>query len=435
LATSEGSVMIAMTLISDPQLAQINGLSLSASRTAAASPMPNCRRHAVPSALGWGLGLWRVALCAVHASPPGRLVPHGASSATGSVVGELLQRQGCAGDILGEGLAGVVVASVQNARHMKAVPGHNSGVRGKSGWAILTRIVEGETDPTALADQALRRLKSKKPALQRALEGRIIGHHRFLLRQHMRQISFLEQMIGEYEKRIEEIVRPFAGAIPLLDTIPAINQTTVVAILAEIGPDMRQFPDHRHLCSWAGICPGNNESAGKHKSGVARKGSKSLRAILVECAWAASRTKDTYVRAQFRRIASRRETKRALIALAHTMLTVAYHVLRDGILYQELGADFFDRLNHGRLRSSCVKRLKSLGYTVEIKEPQTAAEIHFRTSRSSCDAGHSLFAMYERQSRWAHEPSQQQTVASLVRMPSVDHGRHERARRVGDSVT
>jgi len=248
-----------------------------------------------------------------------------------------------------------------------------SDVTGKSGWAMLTRIVEGETDPTALADLALRRLKSKKPALQRALDGRITDHHRFLLRQHMRQIRFLEQMIGEYEKRIEEIVRPFEGAIPLLDTIPGINQTAAVAILAEIGPDMRQFPDHRHLCSWAGICPGNNESAGKHKSGVTRKGSKYLRAVLVECAWAASRTKDTYFRAQFRRIASRRGTKRALVALAHTMLTVVYHVLRDGMIYQELGVDFFDRLNHGRLRSYYVKRLKSLGYTVEIKESPTAA--------------------------------------------------------------
>lgn len=248
-----------------------------------------------------------------------------------------------------------------------------SDVTGKSGWAMLTRIVEGETDPTALAELALRRLKSKRPALQRALEGRITDHHRFLLRQHMRQIRFLEEMIGEYEKRIEEIVRPFQETIPLLDTIPGINQTAAVAILAEIGPDMRQFPDHRHLCSWAGICPGNNESAGKHKSGVTRKGSKYLRAILVECAWAASRTKDTYFHAQFRRLASRRGTKRALVALAHTMLTVVYHVLRDGILYQELGADFFDRLNHGRLRSYYLKRLKSLGYTVEIKESQSAA--------------------------------------------------------------
>ena len=135
---------------------------------------------------------------------------------------------------------------------------------------------------------------------------------------------------------------------------------------------MSQFPDHRHLGSWSGICPGNNESAGKHKGGATRKGSKYLQATLVECAWAASRTKNTYFRAQFRRIASRRGAKRALIAVAHSLLTVAYHVLRDQTPYQEL-ADFFDRLNHGRLRSYYVKRLKSLGYQVDVKKAQSAA--------------------------------------------------------------
>ena len=144
-------------------------------------------------------------------------------------------------------------------------------------------------------------------------------------------------------------------------------------VIAEIGADMSQFPDHRHLGSWSGICPGNNESGGKYKSGATRKGSKYLRATLIECAWAASRTKNTYFRAQFRRIASRRCAKRILIAVAHSLLTVAYHVLRDHRPYQELDADFFDRLNHGRLRSYYVKRLKSLGYQVDVKEAQPAA--------------------------------------------------------------
>ena len=246
-------------------------------------------------------------------------------------------------------------------------------VTGKSAWAMLNRIVEGETDPQALADLALRRLKSKKPLLERALRGRVTEHHRFLLREHMRQIEFLNGMIGDYEKRIEEVARPFESAIPLLDAIPGINRTAAMAILAEIGPDMGQFPDHRHLGSWSGICPGNNESAGKHKSGATSKGSKYLRTTLVECAWAASRTKNSYFRAQFRRIASRRGAKRALIAVAHSLLTVIYHVLRDQSDYHELGADFFDRLNHGRLRSYYVKRLKSLGYTVDVKEAQPAA--------------------------------------------------------------
>jgi transposase len=192
-------------------------------------------------------------------------------------------------------------------------------VCGKSGWAMLERIVEGETNPELLSDLALKRLESKKSELRRTLEGRVKDHHRFLLRQHMKQIRFPDEMIREYELRIEGIVRPFEKAIPLMNTIPGISHTAAVAILAEIGPDMSQFPDHKHLCSWAGICPGNNESAGKHKSGATRRGSKHLKTVLVECAWAASRAKNTYFRAQFRRIASRRGTKRALVALAHTL--------------------------------------------------------------------------------------------------------------------
>ena len=209
--------------------------------------------------------------------------------------------------------------------------------------------------------------------LERALLGRVSDHHRFLLREHMRQIEFLDGMIGDYEQRIEQVARPFENAIPLLDTIPGINRTAAMAVLAEIGADMSQFPDHRHLGSWSGICPGNNESAGKHKGGATRKGSTYLRATLVECAWAASRTKNTCFRAQFRRIASRRGAKRALIAVAHRLLAVVYHVLRDQRAHQELGVDFFDRLNHGRLRSYYLKRLKSLGYQVDVKEAQPAA--------------------------------------------------------------
>jgi transposase len=189
----------------------------------------------------------------------------------------------------------------------------------------------------------------------------------------MRQIEFLDGMIGDYKKRIEEVARPFENAIPLLDIIPGINRTAAMAILAEIGADMSQFPDHRHLGSRSGICPGNNESAGKHKGGATRKGSKYLQATLVECAWAASRTKSAYFRGQFQRIASRRGAKRALIAVAHSLLTIRCYVLRDQRAYQELDADFFDRLNHGRLRSYYVKRLKSLGHQVDVKEAQPAA--------------------------------------------------------------
>ena len=174
-------------------------------------------------------------------------------------------------------------------------------------------MVAGETDEQKLAALARGRLRSKMQELVYALEGRVTEHHRFLLGQHMRQIEFFEQMIGEYEQRIDEQVRPFFDYIPLLDTIPGINKTAAVAVIAEIGTNMAQFPDERHLGSWAGMCPGNNESAGKHRSGKTRHGSKWLRSTLVEIAWEASRTKGCYFRAQYRRLAPRRGKKRALI--------------------------------------------------------------------------------------------------------------------------
>ena len=204
-----------------------------------------------------------------------------------------------------------------------------SDVVGKSGWDMLNRIVAGEGDVEKMADLARGRLKSKRDDLILALEGRVTDHHRFLLRQHMHQIEFLETAIAEYDQRIEEQIRPFVEYVPLLDTIPGINQTAAFAIIAEIGANMDQFPNEHHLSSWAGMCPGNNESAGKHRSGKTRHGSKWLRSLLVEIAWAAARTKGTYFSAQFKRLASRRGKKRALIAVAHSILIVIYHVMKE----------------------------------------------------------------------------------------------------------
>jgi transposase len=196
----------------------------------------------------------------------------------------------------------------------------------------------------------------------------------------MRQIEFLDGMISDHERRIEEVARPFENAIPLLDTIQAINRTAAMAIVAEIGVDMSQFPDHRHLGSWSGICPGNNESAGKHKGGATRKASKYLRATLVECAWAALRTKKTYFRAQFRRMASRRGATRALIAVAHSLLAASYYV--SGTRGPTANSVPTSRLLRPRLRSYYVKRLTSLGYHVDVKEAQPTAQGYPRSSQS-----------------------------------------------------
>jgi len=246
-------------------------------------------------------------------------------------------------------------------------------VVGASGWEMLRKLISGETDAQKLAALARGRLKSKKEQLADALEGRLTEHHRFLLRQHMREIKFLEEMIGEYDERIEQQVRPFFEYIPLLDSIPGINGTAAAGIVAEIGADMSQFPDHAHLGSWAGMCPGNNESAGKHRSGTTRHGNKWLRALLVEVAWAASRKKGSYFRTQYKRLSARRGKKRALVAVGHSILTIVYHVMKYKIAYEELGEDFFDKLNGDRLRKHYTKRLESLGYQVDLRPMSVVA--------------------------------------------------------------
>jgi transposase len=246
-------------------------------------------------------------------------------------------------------------------------------VVGVSGWEMLTKLIAGETDTRKLAALARGTLKNKKEELALALEGRLTEHHRFLLRQHMKEIRFLDEMISDYDERIEQQVQPFFEYIPLLDSIPGVNEIAAAGILGEIGADMNQFPDHAHLNSWAGMCPGNNESAGKHRSGATRNGDAWLRALLVEVAWAASNKKGSYFRTQYRRLAARRGKKRALIAVGHSILTIVYHVMKYKISYKDLGEDFFDKLNTDRLRKHYTKRLESLGYRVELSKGETAA--------------------------------------------------------------
>jgi len=245
-------------------------------------------------------------------------------------------------------------------------------VLGTSGRAMLEALIAGVSDPEQLADLARMRLRAKIPELRLALQGRVTEHHRFLLRMHLDHIVHLEELIGRLSGRIEEVMAPFAEAATRLATIPGVSQRVAETVVAEIGPRMEQFPTAGHLASWAGMSPGNNESAGKRRSGHTTPGNRWLRQMLVQAAWAASRTKGTYLAAQYRRLVKRRGAKRALVAVGHTLLVMIYQVLKKGTVYAELGADFLERLEPERLTRQLVKRLEALGHKVTL-EPRPAA--------------------------------------------------------------
>jgi transposase len=244
-------------------------------------------------------------------------------------------------------------------------------VLGKSGRAMLNAIIHGRTDPEQLADLAKGRLRAKLPQLREALVGKVTDHHRFLLRTLLEQVDYLETLIASYSQRIDEEMAPFAAARDRLETIPGVERRTAECIIAELGVDMNQFPTEGHLASWAGLCSGMNESAGKKRSCRTRKGSRWLRQTMVQAAWAASHTKATYLSAQYRRLAPRRGRKRALIALAHTLLGIVYHILKRGTAYIELGADYFQQRDSARLTQHLVERLERLGHKV-LLDPQVA---------------------------------------------------------------
>jgi transposase len=249
-----------------------------------------------------------------------------------------------------------------------------SDVLGASGRDMIRAIVAGESDPIKLADMARQRLRKKIPQLQEALCGEVEGHHRFLLGMLMDQVEFLEGQIDKLSRRIEEVLTPpFEGAIQRLDTIPGLDRRAAENIVAELGADMSPFASAAQLASWVGICPGNNESAGKRRSGRTTKGNKWLRAILVQCGWAASRSKGTYLRAMYRRLAARRGKKRALVAVAHRILEVVYNVVKKGHSYRELGADYLDKQeDKERLTRRLLQRLQKLGLKVTV-EPAAVA--------------------------------------------------------------
>jgi transposase len=239
-------------------------------------------------------------------------------------------------------------------------------VLGKSGRAMLEALIRGEQDPAVLADLARGRLRAKRPQLQLALEGRLVAEHRTVLKHLLMHIDFLEQSIAELEAEIEHALAPFGQAVTLAQTLPGIAEKAATAILAEIGTDMSRFPSDRHIASWAGVCPGNKQSGGKRLSGQTTKGNPYLRAVLTEVAWAISRTKDNYLAAQFHRIARRRGQQKAVMAVAHSVLVILYHMLREGRPYTDLGPDYFEHLEASRIERYHVRRLERLGYTVTL---------------------------------------------------------------------
>lgn len=242
-----------------------------------------------------------------------------------------------------------------------------SNIVGVSGRAILNALIAGETDPERLADLTRGRLKATRADLVDALHGRITDHHRFMLKLHLTQIDTLETAIGTIEARIGEALGPFRAAVSLLTTMPGISETTARVLVAEIGTDMSRFPTVGHLISWAGFCPRLDESAGKRRSTRTRHGAPWLKPTLVNAAWAATHKKDGYLRAQFLRIKSRRGAKKAILAVASSMLTAAYFMLRDGVEYHDLGAHHFEQRDKEQLAKRLIQRLRDLGVAVEVK--------------------------------------------------------------------
>jgi transposase len=248
-----------------------------------------------------------------------------------------------------------------------------SDLMGVSGRAMLRAIIAGDDDPRQVANLAQRRLRAKVPQLEEALIGRVRAHHRLLLTTLVDQVTFLEQQIADYDGHIARLIAPFSAALTQLQTIPGVKGRIAQNLLAEIGPDMTVFPSAAHLASWAAVCPGHDETGGKQRSGKTRKGNRWLRAVLTQAAWAAARTKGTYAQAQFQRIVARRGKKRAIIAVAHTLLIAVYHILRDRVPYRDLGAHHFNRLAPHAMTRSLVKRLERLGYDVTLHPANNAA--------------------------------------------------------------
>jgi transposase len=239
-----------------------------------------------------------------------------------------------------------------------------SNIMGTSGRRILKAIIRGETNPANLAELGSTGLKCLRTDLTAALDGRVTAHHRFLIAHHLRLIEELEKHIAAFDARIEELLAPLGNAVAQLITIPGVSRVSAQVILAELGADMTAFPTSGHLLSWAGLTPRLDESAGKRRSTRVRKGAPWLKPVLVQCAWGSARTKGTYYQARFFRIKARRGPKKAAIAVAASLLTAAYHMLKNGTFHQDLGADFLVQHDKARIATKLANRIKDLGYDV-----------------------------------------------------------------------
>lgn len=237
---------------------------------------------------------------------------------------------------------------------------------GVSGRRMLEALIAGQTSPQSLAALADRRLHATAGELEAALCGRVTAHHRFLLQLHLDQIDALDGAVARIDKEVDGQLEPFRAAIGLLSSIPGFSRLSAEVLVAEIGDDMSHFPTAGHLVSWAGLCPKNDESAGKRRSTRMKKGAPWLKTTLIQCAWAATRKKNSYLQAQFLRLRSRRGAKKAIGAVASSMLTAAYHMLKDGTFYEDLGPEHFDRRAKGKQVLRLVNRLQNLGFEVQI---------------------------------------------------------------------
>ena len=239
-------------------------------------------------------------------------------------------------------------------------------ILGLSGRAMLNALVAGTRDPEVLAELAKGNLRKKIPQLRDALEGRFGAHHGLLVGQILTKLDFLDEVIANLSSEIDRMIAPYEPQVAALVTIPGIERRSAQELIAEIGVDMTRFPSAAHLASWAGMCPGHHESAGKRRSGQTRPGSKWLHRTLREAAKAAARTKNTYLGAQYTRLRGRRGPAKATTAVGHTILVAAYHMLRDGVTYHELGPDWFDRLSPDQHARRLARQIEALGYTVTI---------------------------------------------------------------------
>jgi len=246
-------------------------------------------------------------------------------------------------------------------------------VLGKSGRAMVEAMIAGQTDAAVLADLAVGRLREKLPQLERALAGSLGAHQRFLLAQQVAHIDFLETQIAQVSAEVDTRLHPFETVLARLDTLPGVGQRTAETLIAEIGTDLSRFPSARHLASWAGLCPGNRESAGKRLSGKTRKGNAYLRAVLIEAAHAAARTKNTYLAAKYHRLAQRLGKKKAAVAIAHLLLRLLYALLTQNTLYHELGTDYLEQRDREALQRRLVRRLEKTGVRVTLTSVDPAA--------------------------------------------------------------